>query len=78
MGSVRRECLDHILILNTAHLRRVLSEYVRFFNHSRPHQGIKQRVPAAAHVSGDSLRTTGAVVAFLVLGGLHHEYKRVA
>ncbi len=44
LGSVRRECLDHILIVSEAHLRRVLSEYVVYFNRSRPHQGIEQRI----------------------------------
>ncbi len=44
LGSVRRECLDHILIVSEAHLRRILTEYVTYFNRSRPHQGIDQRV----------------------------------
>jgi len=78
LGSVRRECLDHVLIVNEAHLRRVLTAYVRFFNRSRPHQGIRQRVPEAAHESGSSMRTTGIVIAFPVLGGLHHDYRRAA
>src|SRR5262249_26251300 len=47
LGSVRRECLDHILILGEAHLRRALEEYVRYFNRARPHQGIGQRLPQA-------------------------------
>ncbi len=78
MGSVRRECLDHVLIVNDVQLRRVLNEYVSFFNRSRPHQGIKQQVPEAAHSSDGSARCSGTVIAFPVLGGLHHEYKRVA
>ncbi len=48
LGSVRRECLDHLLVLGEAHVRRVLREYVRFFNHDRPHQGLAQRVPSTA------------------------------
>src|SRR5262245_7569995 len=47
LGSVRRECLDHILILSEAHLRRVLKEYALYFNRARPHQGIGQRLPQA-------------------------------
>jgi putative transposase len=43
--SVRQECLDHILIVNEQHLRRVLIEYVAFYNGARPHQGICQRIP---------------------------------
>ena len=78
LGSVRRECLDHLLIMSEAHLRRVLSEYVEYFNHARPHQGISQRLPEAADGAGQAVRTTGTIVAFPVLGGLHHNYRRVA
>jgi transposase InsO family protein len=78
LGSVRRECLDHILVINVAHLRRVLNEYVRFFNRVRPHQGIKQRVPVATAAAGSAPHTTGRVISVPVLGGLHHEYQRVA
>ena len=45
IGSVRRECLDHMLILSERHLHRVIGEYVAYFSHSRPHQGIGQRIP---------------------------------
>src|ERR1035437_2077442 len=45
LGSVRRVCLDHLLILNEAHLRRVLREYVAYYNADRPHQGLQQRIP---------------------------------
>jgi transposase InsO family protein len=78
LGSVRRECLDHLLIISESHLRRVLIEYVRFFNRSRPHQGINQRVPKATHAAHRSVSATGHIVAVPVLGGLHHEYRRVA
>jgi putative transposase len=78
LGSVRRECLDHLLIVSEAHLRRVLIEYVSFFNRSRPHQDINQSVPEAAHASDRSVSAKGNVVAFPVLGGLHHQYRRVA
>ena len=76
LGSVRRECLDHILILGEAHLRRVLKEYARYFNQARPHQGIGQQLPEAEpdRSGGDH----GRVMAFPVLGGLHHDYRRAA
>jgi putative transposase len=45
LGSVRRECLDHVLIFGECHARRVVREYSTFFNHSRPHQGIDQQIP---------------------------------
>ncbi len=78
LGSVRRECLDHILVLGEVHLRRVLREYVAYFNTSRPHQGVQQRVPGAAAGVGLRPAAGGAVRAVPVLGGLHHAYRRVA
>jgi transposase InsO family protein len=45
LGSVRRECLDHLLVLGEGHLRRILREYVAFFNAARPHQRLQQRIP---------------------------------
>src|SRR5256886_11872364 len=45
LGSVRRECLDHLLILQEKQLHRVLRAYVQYFNQARPHQGIKQQIP---------------------------------
>ncbi len=78
LGSVQLECLDHVLLVSEAHLRRVLSEYVRYFNHARPHQGINQRVPERGDASSSSIDAEGRVVAFPVLGGLHHDYRKVA
>jgi putative transposase len=78
LGSVRRECLDHVLLLDDKHLRRVLVEYVRYFNHARPHQGLGQRVPAPPDPAGVPQRTDGPVLAASILGGLHHEYRRAA
>ncbi len=76
LGSVRRECLDHILILSESHLCRILSEYALYFNRARPHQGIGQRRPEAelARSGGEQ----GEVVAIPVLGGLHHDYRCAA
>jgi len=77
LGSIRRECLDHLLILGEAHLRRALREYIQYFNDARPHQGIQQRTPmpsGPAHV----LRGQGTVRAIPILGGLHHDYQRAA
>lgn len=45
IGSVQRECLDHVLILSERHLHRLMGEYVAYFNHARPHQGLDQRIP---------------------------------
>lgn len=76
LGSVRRECLDHIIVLGTRHLEATLREYVAYFNASRPHQGLKQRIPVGSATVED--RATGAVTALPVLGGLHHDYRRAA
>jgi Integrase core domain len=76
LGSARRECLDHIIILGERHLRSVLDEYVAYVNESRPHQGLGQKVPVPRIV--DSSTADGRVVAFPVIGGLHHDYRRVA
>ena len=78
LGSVRRECLDHLLILGERHLERVLREYVCYVNEERPHQGITQRIPAVV-LQPRPLDATGrAVQATPILGGLHHAYRRAA
>jgi transposase InsO family protein len=80
LGSVRRECLDHTLVLGERHLERVLAEYVVFFNGARPHQGIGQGVPTSGAASVPQQRThvKEGVLVVPVLGGLHHEYRRAA
>jgi transposase InsO family protein len=82
LGSVRRECVDHTLVLGERHLRRVLAEYVTYFNGARPHQGIGQGVPTSSAASGPQQRTHAhvkeRVLAVPVLGGLHHDYRRAA
>lgn len=78
LGSVRRECLDHILVLGEARLRRVLRAYVGYFNDARSHQGIGQAIPARSAPAEGARLSPGRVAAFPVLGGLHHDYRRVA
>jgi len=78
LGSVRRECLDHLLILSEAHLRRALRAYVPYFNEQRPHQGIAQRIPVPGQRSPTEPTRIGRVETMPVLGGLHHAYRRVA
>jgi putative transposase len=77
LGSVRRECLDHLIILSEPHLQQVLVEYaLGYFNTARPHQGIGQRIP----VTNERVRAkfAGSVTAIPVLGGLHHDYRVAA
>ena len=78
LGSVRRECLDHLLVLSEAHLRRVLRRYVAYCNRARPQQGIRQAIPAGARPVEPHEVGAGRIVAFPVLGGLHHNYRHVA
>jgi hypothetical protein len=81
IGSLRRECLDHLLIVSEAHLQKVLDEYSDFFNEARPHQGIGQRRPATSETPALATRSpldSGTVVARPVLGGLHHDYQLAA
>jgi putative transposase len=77
LGSLRRACLDHVIILNEQHLRRVLHEYIAYFNVARPHQGIEQQRPDTGAVDG-AAQGTGPVTVVPVLGGLHHDYRRAA
>jgi len=78
LHSVRRECLDHVLLLGEAHLRRVLCEYIAYFNQARPHQGLGQRVPESGVASGLARHDANNIVGIPVLGGLHHTYQRAA
>ena len=74
LGSVRRECLDHLLILDEQQLFRVLRAYGAYFNQARPRQGLHQQIPD----SSASEAHDGPIFAVPVLGGLHHEYRRAA
>ena len=76
IGTLRRECLDHILITGPRHLEVVLSEYVQHFNTHRPHRSLHQRPPAAA-TAPLSVATIRPLRRDL-LGGLIHEYVQVA
>ncbi len=78
LGSVRRECLDHVLVLSEAHLRRVLRAYVAYFNRARPHQGLGQAIPAGSTPGEPAGVGAGRIVAFPILRGLHHDYRRAA
>jgi transposase InsO family protein len=72
--SVREECLDKMLILGERHLHRVLSTYVAYYNHARPHQGIDQRSP----VPLDNVARAGPIERRDLLGGVLHDYYRRA
>ena len=78
LGSVRRECLDHVLVLHEKQLHRVLRAYVEYFNRARPHQGIRQQVPEREVTYVPSAQPDEGIITVPVLGGLHHKYRRMA
>jgi transposase InsO family protein len=76
VGSIRRELLDRILIMNERHLRKVLTEYETHFNNHRPHRTLKQASPLRA--LPDPTDADTKVIRHDRLGGLIHEYTQVA
>jgi putative transposase len=78
IGTVRRECLDHVLILSDKHIRRVINEYCQFSNRVRPHQGLNQQIPEPASAVSSPDHKPRKVIALPVLGGLHHDYRWAA
>jgi transposase InsO family protein len=75
IGSLRRECLDHVIVLNERHLGRILSDYRRYYNRSRTHLALEKDAPEPRAVHD---RELGEIVAFPEVGGLHHRYERRA
>jgi putative transposase len=74
-GPLRRECLDHMLILGEGHLRKVLAEFARHYNGHRPHQGLQQEPPRQR---GRAVDITARIERGQVLSGLISEYRRAA
>jgi putative transposase len=75
IGSIRRQCLDHIVICNERHLRRVLSSYVAYYQRIRTHLSLDKDCPDSRPIQP---RRIGRVVAIPQVGGLHHRYERLA
>ena len=76
VGTLRHECLDHLLIYGEWHLRRILAEYARHYNEHRPHQSREQRPPL--HELGQAVDMTGRITRRQVVHGLTNEYRRAA
>ena len=71
IGSIRRECVDHIIVLGEAHLRRILKSYTRYYNETRTHLALDKDAPVSRPV-----QRTGVVRSLAILGGLHHKDPR--
>jgi transposase InsO family protein len=74
-GSIRRECLNHVIVLGERHLRRVLAGYLAYYHGSRTHLSLKKDSPTPRRVQA---LTDGKVIALPQVGGLHHRYERRA
>ena len=72
IGSIRRECVDHLIVLGETHLRRVLKSYARYYNEMRTHRSLDKDAPLSRPV-----QRTGSIMSHTLLGGLHHLYVRV-
>jgi len=75
IGTIRRECLDHMIILNENHLRRILDSYFGYYHESRPHMSLDDNSPEPREVEPES---KGKVISIPMVGGLHHRYTRDA
>jgi transposase InsO family protein len=72
IGSIRRECTDHLIVFNAEHLRRTLAKYTTYYNEVRTHVSLGKDAPSTR-----SIERFGDVVAHPILGGLHHRYARI-
>jgi transposase InsO family protein len=72
IGTLRRKCLDQLVIFGEAHLRRVLAAFADYYNQTRPHLALQKDAPLRRAV-----QRTGSIIAVPVLGGLHHQYVRI-
>ena len=72
IGSIRRECVDHIIVLGEVHLRQILQSYARYYNDIRTHRSLDKDAPVSRPI-----QRTGIISSHAILGGLHHHYVRV-
>ena len=75
IGSIRRDCLDHVIVLNDRHLKRILKSYFDYYHHWRTHLSLDMDSPESRPVQSPVI---GSVIDFPVVGGLHHHYERLA
>jgi transposase InsO family protein len=72
IGSIRRECLDHLIVFGEAHLRRILKSYADHYNFVRTHRSLHKDTPVSRPV-----QRSGIISSHAILGGLHHQYVRI-
>jgi hypothetical protein len=72
IGSIRRECIDHIVVLSEVHLRQILQTYAHYYNDIRTHRSLNKDAPLSRPV-----QRIGSINSHAILGGLHHHYVRV-
>jgi transposase InsO family protein len=72
IGSIRRECLEHVVVLGEAHLRRILKTYAAYYNGVRTHRSLHNDAPVSRPV-----QRSGVISSHTVLGGLHHHHVRI-
>src|SRR6516164_11131025 len=72
IGSIRREFIDHVVVLGEAHLRRMLQSYARYYNEIRTHRSLDKDAPLSRPV-----QRIGHIISHALLGGLHHQYVRI-
>jgi transposase InsO family protein len=72
IGTIRRECVDHVVALGENHLRHVLKSYARYYNTERTHRSLDKDAPVSRPV-----QQIGRIVSHALVGGLHHQYVRI-
>jgi transposase InsO family protein len=72
IGSIRRECIDHVIVFGECHLRHLLRSYLNYYNETRTHLSLDKDAPVSR-----AIQTVGRILARPVLGGLHHQYVRI-
>jgi transposase InsO family protein len=72
IGSIRRECVDHVIVLGEAHQRRILKSYARYYNETRTHLALDKDAPVSRTV-----KRAGRILCHPILGELRHEYVRI-
>ncbi len=77
VGNCRRDLLDHVIVLNERHLKRLMNEYVRYYHEDRTHLGLNKQTPGGREIA-KCREACSNVVSIPRLGGLHHRYDLAA